>query len=200
LVCQHAVLARSARSRSERNGQHERTATALGRLTSAYTIGGVVGPALGGTLGVQTSAQLAVVGSLDAAHGGRASRTEQGNGQAARKTLAVVEAADGFSAATRLVGPSAGVALLESGGLAAVAAAASAAYLALLGCWCAGRLAEDPKAAMTTTPNQGGLGAPLLAETDRSASHATIAGSTTVSSEVCRRSARLAGQSPPSRG
>ena len=83
---------------------------------------------------------------------------------------------------------------------AAVAAAASAAYLALLGCWCAGRLAEDPKAAMTTTPNQGGLGAPLLAETDRSASHATIAGSTTVSSEVCRRSARLAGQSPPSRG
>ena len=99
-----------------------------------------------------------------------------------------------------LLGPSAGVALLESGGLAAVAAAASAAYLALLGCWCVGRLAEGPKAAMTTTPNQGGLGAPLLAETDGSGSHATVAGSTSVSSELCRRSARLAGQSPPSRG
>lgn len=42
-------------------------ATALGRLTSAYTVGGVIGPALGGFLGVQTAARLAVVGSLVAA-------------------------------------------------------------------------------------------------------------------------------------
>ena len=39
-------------------------ATALGRLTSSYTIGGVIGPALGGVLGVQVAARLAVVGSL----------------------------------------------------------------------------------------------------------------------------------------
>ena len=31
-------------------------ATALGRLSSAYTVGGVFGPALGGALGVQTAA------------------------------------------------------------------------------------------------------------------------------------------------
>lgn len=39
-------------------------ATALGRLTSSYTVGGVIGPALGGVLGVQSSARLAVIGSL----------------------------------------------------------------------------------------------------------------------------------------
>ena len=38
--------------------------TALGRLTSAYTVGGVIGPALGGYLGTQAAARLAVVGSL----------------------------------------------------------------------------------------------------------------------------------------
>ena len=38
--------------------------TALGRLTSAYTVGGVVGPALGGYLGTQAAAGLAVAGSL----------------------------------------------------------------------------------------------------------------------------------------
>lgn len=39
-------------------------ATALGRLTSAYTVGGVIGPALGGAIGVQAAARLAVAGSL----------------------------------------------------------------------------------------------------------------------------------------
>ena len=38
-------------------------ASALGRLTSAYTLGGVIGPALGGYVGVQVAARLAVVGS-----------------------------------------------------------------------------------------------------------------------------------------
>ena len=37
---------------------------ALARLTSAYTLGGVIGPALGGQLGVTTAARLAVAGSL----------------------------------------------------------------------------------------------------------------------------------------
>ena len=45
------------------DGSAERTA-ALARLTSAYTVGGVVGPALGGQLGVTTAAKLAVAGSL----------------------------------------------------------------------------------------------------------------------------------------
>lgn len=39
-------------------------ASALGRLTSSYTIGATVGPTLGGFLGVTASAWLAVVGSL----------------------------------------------------------------------------------------------------------------------------------------
>ena len=38
--------------------------TALGRLVSAYTVGGVVGPALGGYLGTQAAANLAVAGSF----------------------------------------------------------------------------------------------------------------------------------------
>lgn len=45
------------------DGSAERTA-ALARLTSAYTVGGVIGPALGGQLGVTTAATLAVAGSL----------------------------------------------------------------------------------------------------------------------------------------
>ena len=45
------------------DGSAERTA-ALARLTSAYTLGGVIGPALGGQLGVTTAARLAVAGSL----------------------------------------------------------------------------------------------------------------------------------------
>ena len=39
-------------------------ASALGRLTSSYTIGATVGPTLGGFLGVTASAWLAVVGSI----------------------------------------------------------------------------------------------------------------------------------------
>ena len=39
-------------------------ASALGRLTSAYTIGGSVGPALGGYVGVNAAASLAVAGSV----------------------------------------------------------------------------------------------------------------------------------------
>ena len=38
-------------------------ASALGRLTSAYTLGGVVGPSLGGYLGTQLASKLAVAGS-----------------------------------------------------------------------------------------------------------------------------------------
>lgn len=38
--------------------------TALGRLTSAYTVGGVVGPALGGYIGTQMAARFAVAGSM----------------------------------------------------------------------------------------------------------------------------------------
>ena len=41
-------------------------ATSLGRLTTAYTVGGVIGPALGGHLGTQVAARVAVVGSFAA--------------------------------------------------------------------------------------------------------------------------------------
>ena len=59
-LCAQAAAAKLTAAGPER-------ATALGRLTSAYTVGGVVGPALGGYLGVQAAARLAVVGSLCAA-------------------------------------------------------------------------------------------------------------------------------------
>ena len=39
-------------------------ASALGRLTTAYTVGGTIGPGLGGYLGVTAAARLAVLGSL----------------------------------------------------------------------------------------------------------------------------------------
>ena len=57
------LCAQAAAAKLTPDSGPERT-TALGRLTSAYTVGGVIGPALGGMLGTQAAAKLAVAGSI----------------------------------------------------------------------------------------------------------------------------------------
>ena len=58
-LCAQAAVAKLTKPGEER-------AAALGRLTSAYTVGGMVGPALGGYLGREFAAKFAVVGSAAA--------------------------------------------------------------------------------------------------------------------------------------
>lgn len=58
------LCAQTAAAKLTPDGQER--ATSLGRLTTAYTVGGVIGPALGGHLGTQVAARVAVVGSFAA--------------------------------------------------------------------------------------------------------------------------------------